>query len=93
MSFSLTMSGRPLPSTTNSGQEDFLTFYHFGRARAYLLIIDGKPYDSKAILGAAYRYATGAPLGPHDFSGGVHGAARVLRDLGFEIHNIRDRRI
>lgn len=72
------------------GQEDFLTFYHFGRARAYLLIIDGKPYDSKAILGAAYGYATGAALGPHDFSGGVHGAARVLRDLGFEIRNIRD---
>ena len=72
------------------GQEDFLTFYQFGRARAYLLIIDGKPYDSKAILGAAYGYATGAALGPHEFSGGVHGAARVLRDLGFEIRNIRD---
>jgi hypothetical protein len=48
-------------------------------------------YDSKAILGAAYGYATGAPLGPHDFSGGVHGAARVLGDLGFEILNTRDK--
>ena len=35
------------------GQEEFLARYGFGRARAYLLIIDGKGYDSKAILGAA----------------------------------------
>ena len=27
----------------------------------------------------------------HDFSGGVHGAAGVLRALGFEIINIRGR--
>lgn len=73
------------------GQEEFLTLYGFGRAQAYLLIIDGKPYDSKAILGVAYRHATGKPLGPHDFSGGVQGAAAVLRALGFEIRNIRDK--
>jgi hypothetical protein len=73
------------------GQEEFLARYGFGRARAYLLIIDGKDYDSKAILGAAYGHATGAPLGPHDFSGGVHGAARALRNLGFEIRNTRDK--
>jgi hypothetical protein len=75
------------------GQDDFLAFHHFGRATAYLLILDDKSYDSKAILGVAYKYATGRSLGPHDFSGGVHGrgAARVLRVLGFEIANIRDR--
>jgi hypothetical protein len=73
------------------GQDAFLTRYGFGPARAYLLIIDDKTYDSKAILGIAYRYATGRPLGPHDFSGGVHGAAGVLRGLGFEIVNTRDR--
>jgi hypothetical protein len=72
------------------GQEDFLTLYHFGKARAYLLIVDGKPYDSKAILGVAYKYATGRALGPHDFSGGVIGAARVLRTLGFEVRSTRD---
>lgn len=59
--------------------------YGFGRARAYLLIIDGKAYDSKAILGVAYRHATGQPLGPEDFSGGAVGAACVLRSLGFEV--------
>ena len=46
------------------GQDEFLARYGFGRARAYLLIIDDKAYDSKAILGVAYRHATGQPLGP-----------------------------
>jgi hypothetical protein len=72
------------------GPEDFRTIYHFGKARAFLLIIDGKPYDSKAVLGVAYKYATGRALGPHDFSGGVNGAAGVLQALGFEIRNVRD---
>ena len=30
-------------------------------------------------------------MGPHDFSGGVHGAAGVLRRLGFDVRNVRDR--
>jgi predicted HAD superfamily Cof-like phosphohydrolase len=73
------------------GQDEFLANYGFGRATAYLLIVDGKAYDSKAILGVAYRLATGKPIGPDDFSGGVHGAAGVLRRLGFDVRNIRDR--
>jgi hypothetical protein len=72
------------------GQDEFLEQYGFGRARAYLLIIDGRTYDSKAVLGVAYRHATGRPLGPKDFSGGAHGAAGVLRALGFEVRNVRD---
>lgn len=71
-------------------QEEFLTLYGFGRARSYLLIIDGKAYDSKAVLGVAYKYATGQPLGPHDFSGGGKGAARALRALGFEVRNLHE---
>jgi hypothetical protein len=55
------------------GHDEFLARHGFGPATAYLLIIDEKRYDSKAILGAAYHYATGRPLGPHDFSGGVRG--------------------
>jgi predicted HAD superfamily Cof-like phosphohydrolase len=73
------------------GQDEFLAQYGFGRATAYLLIVDGKAYDSKAILGVAYRLATGKPMGPHDFSGGVQGAAGVLRRLGFDVRNVRDR--
>ena len=74
------------------GRDEFLALHHFGTATAYLLILDGKSYDSKAILGVAYQIATGSPLGPHDFSGGVaaQGAAQVLHALGFEIRNIRD---
>ena len=72
------------------GQDQFLARYGFGRARAYLLIIDGKAYDSKAILGVAYGHAAGRPLRPEDFSGGAVGAARVLRSLGFEVRNERN---
>jgi|SRR5450755_2451477 5-methylcytosine-specific restriction enzyme A len=72
------------------GQDEFLARYGFGRALAYLLIVDGHAYDSKAVLGVAYGRATGRPLGPKDFSGGAAGAAGVLRSLGFEVRNVRD---
>jgi hypothetical protein len=64
------------------GQDAFLEQNGFGQARAYVLWYSGKPYDSKAILGVAYRYATGVALGAHDFNGGKHGAAAVLRAHG-----------
>jgi Swt1-like HEPN len=72
------------------GQEQFLAKYGFGRATAYLLIYRGRNYDSKAILGVAYKFATGVRIGAQDFSGGVYGAAGVLRKLGFEVRNARD---
>jgi hypothetical protein len=71
------------------GQDQFLAEHGFGRATAYLLIHDGRSYDSKAIAGVAYKFATGVPLGAHEFSGGIYGAARVLRRLGFEVRNVR----
>lgn len=73
------------------GQDAFLAEHGFGRATAYLLIYEGRSYDSKAIAGVAYKLATGVPIGSHDFSGGIYGAARVLQRLGFEIRNVRDR--
>jgi hypothetical protein len=72
------------------GQEQFLAQHGFGRATAYLLVYRGHSYDSKAILGVAYQFATGVPIGAHEFSGGVHGAAGVLRKLGFEVRHGRD---
>ena len=33
------------------GQDRFLEKYGFGAARSYWLVIDGKTYDSKAIVG------------------------------------------
>jgi hypothetical protein len=71
------------------GQDQFLAQHGFGRATAYLLIYNGRRYDSKAILGVAYGFATGVPLASREFSGGVHGAAGVLRKLGFEVHDMR----
>jgi hypothetical protein len=69
------------------GQAAFLERYGFRPARAYLLMVDGKSYDSKAVLGAAYRRATGKVITYRDFSGGVgsNGAATALRRLGFEV--------
>ena len=71
------------------GPERFFAEYGFGPARAYVLRYGGRGYDSKAILGVAYRFATGQRLGPGDFEGGKHGAVAVLRGLGFDV---RDRR-
>ena len=71
------------------GQDRFLAEHGFGRATAFLLIYRGRSYDSKAILGVAYKFATGVRIGPHDFSGGVYGAAAVLRKLAFEVRDTR----
>lgn len=67
------------------GQDEFLHGHGFGRSRGYELLHDGKAYDSKAVLGVAHRYATGALATSSEFSGGRFGAAKVLRDLGFEV--------
>ena len=72
------------------GQDQFLAEHGLGRATAYLLIYGGRSYDSKAILCLAYKLATGLRLSSHDFSGGLSGAARVLRNLGFEVRNVRN---
>ena len=38
------------------GRSAFLDKYGFHPARTYELVLNGKPYDSKAIVGAAYGY-------------------------------------
>ena len=67
------------------GQAEFLAAYGFGRATDYLLVVDGRTYDSKAILGVAFKYATGRPLTHDQLHGGKNAAARVLRGLGFRV--------
>jgi 5-methylcytosine-specific restriction enzyme B len=73
------------------GRDAFLDHYGFGRARDYLLVVDGKRYDSKAILGAAYGYdrPDEGPLTKDDFSGGAATTAARLKKLGFEVINSR----
>jgi 5-methylcytosine-specific restriction protein A len=67
-------------------QEGFLERYGFDRARQYLLVHDGKRYDSKAIVGAAHGFLPGArPLAAGEFSGGEATVGRLLRRLGFTV--------
>jgi hypothetical protein len=73
------------------GAQQFFADHGFGPARSYELIISGRRYPSKAILGAAYELATGQHLGSGDFEGGKSGAAHVLGKLGFEVETGRRR--
>lgn len=76
---------RALAEYDQLGADAFLERYGFGRAREYVLWHDGRSYDSKAILGVAHLHATGSVAARTEFSGGKAGAAKVLRDLGFEV--------
>jgi 5-methylcytosine-specific restriction protein A len=67
------------------GREEFLAKYGFGGARTYLLLYEGRTYDSKAIVGVAHGLATGRRLASRDFSGGDATVARLLTRLGFKV--------
>jgi 5-methylcytosine-specific restriction protein A len=68
------------------GQDEFLARYGFDRARSYLLIHNGKAYDSKAIIGVAHGFLPGERvLAARDFSGGEARVGRLLRGLGFTV--------
>jgi 5-methylcytosine-specific restriction protein A len=68
------------------GRDSFLSTYGFGKARGYILLHNGQPYDSKAIAGVAHQYLPGRiALKSEEFSGGENAAAGRLRELGFEI--------
>lgn len=71
------------------GQDAFLRHYGFGRAKDYVLVYEGREYDSKAILGAAHGYqfpAQGA-LRPTHFNGGGQ-TVRKLRRLRFDVRQL-----
>lgn len=67
------------------GQEAFLKRYGFGKALRFILLHEGRKYDSKAIVGAAYGYEYGQPLKRSEFSGGKNGAAQILKNLQFKV--------
>jgi 5-methylcytosine-specific restriction protein A len=68
------------------GGEAFRSKYGFDPARDYFVIRDGKPYDSKAIAGAAHGYLPSSqPLRADEFSGGEATVVRRLRLLGFHV--------
>ncbi len=67
------------------GPEQFFTKHGFAPTTTYELVEDGRRYPPKAVLGAAYEFATGQRLRSGDFEGGKTGAVRVLGELGFRI--------
>jgi putative restriction endonuclease len=69
------------------GSDAFLIAHGFGRSKSYLLLHEGKLYDSKAILGVAHGYAMDieGPLRAAQFSGGEATVAQTLRGLGFQV--------
>ncbi|MFI7438702.1 hypothetical protein [Nonomuraea indica] len=69
------------------GRHEFLDEHKSGKARYFFLVHAGSFFDSKAILKAAHLSATGKT---HGFSGGEAAAAPRLRNLGFEVVDVRD---
>ena len=68
------------------GRDGFLERYGFDRARQYLLVHEGKRYDSKAIVGAAHGFLPGEhALTADEFSGGEATVGRLLRGLRFTV--------
>jgi len=68
------------------GQEEFLSRYGFDRARQYMLVHEGKRYDSKAIVGVAHGFLPGKDmLAASEFSGGKATVAPLLTRLGFYV--------
>lgn len=67
------------------GSREFLRRYGFGRATAYTLWHQGKEYDPRAVVGAAYLHATGSVARVDEIPGGEDGATKVLTDLGFDV--------
>lgn len=69
------------------GRDRFLSTYGFHRARDYFLMVNGLPYDSKAIVGVAhgYQFPSRGPLKSNQFSGGLATVKRKLDQLGFEV--------
>jgi hypothetical protein len=74
------------------GQEEFLSLHGFDRARQYVLVHDGKRYDSKAIVGVAHGFLPGkAALAAGEFSGGKATAGQLLARLGFHVEERGER--
>lgn len=72
------------------GPEEFRARYHYGPARQYLLVHDGREYDSKAIVGVAHKAVDGRPLRASEFTGGDQTVGRLLSRLHFDVRRTRN---
>jgi hypothetical protein len=66
------------------GREAFRHEYGYQAALEYELEYEGRRYDSKAIVGVAYLFATGEPP-RRNFTGGEQTVVRRLHQLGFTV--------
>ncbi len=76
---------RSIQEYAHLGPERFFAEHGFAPTTTYDLIWDGRSYPPKAILGAAYEFATGERLASADFEGGKSGAVKILGQLGFTV--------
>lgn len=68
------------------GQDGFLYKYGFGRAHHYVLVHNGKRYDSKAIVGVAHGFLPWrSALTANEFNGGKATVVPLLAKLGFNV--------
>ena len=74
------------------GRDAFLSKYGFGHSLNYVVVHDGREYDSKAIVGAAhgFEFPEEGPISNADFSGGLGEAVPKLRSLGFEVRTLHE---
>ncbi|MFD7645598.1 HNH endonuclease [Kitasatospora sp. NPDC059795] len=72
------------------GRDAFLEKYHYGPARDYLLVHDGREYDSKAIAGVSHQFEYGRALESDEFNGGRAHAVAWLERIGFRVKAIRN---
>jgi 5-methylcytosine-specific restriction protein A len=63
----------------------FLKTYGYKASRLYPLPLNGRRYDSKAIVGVAFGKQHGTPLKYSEFSGGLATVVPVLERLGFPV--------
>jgi len=82
---------RALHEYDRLGPDRFFSEHGFAPTTTYELVWEGRSYPPKAILGAAYEFATEQQLGSGDFEGGKTGAVRVLDKLGFSVQKKRRR--
>jgi hypothetical protein len=76
---------RALDEYDQLGADGFFEVHGFAPATTYELIRGNRSYPPKALLGAAYEFATGERLASADFEGGRSGAVTVLSALGFDV--------
>ncbi|MDB1087359.1 HNH endonuclease [Streptomyces sp. ACA25] len=72
------------------GRIEFLAKYRFNESRSYLLLHEGREYDSKAIAGVAHKWDHGHALLPEEFSGGKDHAAAWLKRIGFKVKSVKN---